>query len=109
MTRSRVGATSRIARAIPRHLAAGCNGLPRRRGGAIGFNYHMRGHGPVSIHHASSAKGSACRRHKVRGNERSALAGNAGVRTGRIQPGRIHDKCLARSVGTKPSSSKRTP
>lgn len=36
LPRSRVGATSRLARAIPRHLAAGCNGLPRRSGSAIG-------------------------------------------------------------------------
>ena len=33
LTRSRVGATSRLARAVTRHIAAGCNGLPRRRGG----------------------------------------------------------------------------
>lgn len=58
-------------------------------------------HGPVSIHHAGSAKGPAYGRHKVRGNERSTIAGNAGVRTGCIQPGRIHSKCLARCVCPK--------
>ena len=102
LTRSRVGATSSLACAIPRHLAAGCNWLPRRGGGAIRLNHHMRGHGPISVHHTGSTKGSARRRHKVRGHERSALAGNAGIRTGYIQPGRIHDKRLARNVSPEP-------
>lgn len=38
----------------------------------------------------------------MRGHERPAIAGNAGIRTGCIQPGRIHDKRLARNVSTKP-------
>ena len=98
---SRIGTSRRLARAITRHLAAGCIGLPCRANGAIGLDHHMRGNGPVSIHHAGSAKGPACRRHKVRGHERPAIAGNAGIRTGCIQPGRIHSKRLARGVCPK--------
>ena len=57
---------------------------------------------PACIHYAVSTKGPTCRRHKACGHQRSALAGNAGICTGRIQPGRVHDKRLARHIGAKP-------
>lgn len=62
----------------------------------------MRGHGPVDINHANITKGPASRRNQARGHERPAVAGNAGIRTGRIQPGRIHDKRPAIRAKARP-------
>ena len=41
-------------------------GLPRRRLGACGFNYHMLSNGPAGIHNTGGTKGLAHRRHKLR-------------------------------------------
>lgn len=41
-------------------------GLPRRRLGACGFNYHMLSNGPTGVHNTGGTKGPAHRRHKLR-------------------------------------------
>lgn len=56
---------------IPRGIATGGLidtglGLPRRRLGACGFNYHMLSNGPAGIHNTGGTKGPAHRRHKLR-------------------------------------------
>lgn len=56
---------------IPRGIATGGLigtglGLPRRRLGARGFNYHMLSYGPAGIHNTGGTKGPAHRRHKLR-------------------------------------------
>lgn len=55
----------------------------------------MRSHGPASIHHATSAKGPAGRRHKPRRHKRPARARNAAIGTGRIKPRGIDGKPAA--------------
>ena len=55
---------------IPRGIATGGLigiglGLPRRRLGACGFNYHMLSYGAAGIHNTGGTKGPAHRRHKL--------------------------------------------
>lgn len=91
---------------IPRGIATGGLigiglGLPRRRLGACGFNYHMLSYGPTDVNHAGATKGPARRRHKQCRRKRAALAGNARAGAGRINPMSIHDKLAIAGVHTK--------
>ena len=76
-------------------------GLPRRRLGACGFNYHMLSYGPTDVNHAGATKGPARRRHKQCRRKRAALAGNARAGAGRVHPGGVHGKLAIGSVQAK--------
>lgn len=76
-------------------------GLPRRRLGAYGFNYHMLSKDPTDVNHAGATKGPARRRHKQCRRKRAALAGNARAGAGRIHPMGIHDKPAIGGVHAK--------
>ncbi len=91
---------------IPRGIATGGLidtglGLPRRRLGACGFNYHMLSNDPTDVNHAGATKGPARRRHKQCRRKRAALAGNARAGAGRIHPMGIHDKPAIGGVHAK--------
>ena len=55
----------------------------------------MRCHSAGGIHHATSTKGPASRRHKPCGHERPSRARNAAIGTGRIEPRGIDGKPAA--------------
>ena len=56
----------------PHHLAPRARRSPPSAAWPHRLNHHMRGHGPVGIHHATSTKGPASGHHKSRGHKRPA-------------------------------------
>ncbi|EBA38469.1 hypothetical protein COLAER_02417 [Collinsella aerofaciens ATCC 25986] len=61
----------------------------------------MRYHRTGGIHHATSTKGPASRRHKARRHKRPAQARNAAIGAGRIKPRGIDRKLASSRASTK--------
>ena len=97
----------RLARAIARHVVS--IGRPRRRRGRIGLNHHMRRHRTGGIHHATSTKGPASRRHKPRRHKRPARARNTAVGTGGIEHDASAESRRPAAPSPRPASCRYTP